>query len=1393
MKSIKTLIYLSLILFSTMAFSQANIKSVDVSYVQNRLTNSSSVITDDFSNSLTITLPYDGKTKKQFSIIPSTILSDAVQAQYPDIKTYRIQMKENPEIKGGITVSPQGFFAHYFVDGVMHSIHPLDLKQSSLAYVLEIGVNEDYYKTLAETGQPVCGTSGGNKNKPDTNSGQPPILKTSGSYVDGNGEVIKRKFDMVVATTGEFTTQHGGTAGAMTVITNTVNCVNSMFEKDMAVCLVIVETCIFTDENTDPFIPPATNSRTNDAANAINGCATMPHDIGHVFHYYGGGNPNGWATGGVAGLGVVCNTNTVAGGGQLLDAGWSGSFDNISNGWCQLAAHEFGHMFGAEHTFNGSGASNCDPSISSTNAYEIASGTTIMSYNGICDPAQNIPALGTADNYFHTKSIEQMTNYLAGVSCAEECPTNNTPPVVSADPCGSGVIDIPIGTPFKLQASGTDNNGDPLAYTWEQIDEDGAGTNTQGATLTQTGTNGNTAGNDPLAPLFRSYPPSSDPCRYFPDLNDYSSNVNTVGTEFEVLPQVVRTINFALTARDCNTNGGGTTCDTRTVNVIAGGPLVVNSPCAGGDLTAGQNTTITWNTNGSDAACTTVDILMSTDGGATFPYDLGTASYAAGSASLGIPAGATNSNEVRIQIICNDNPCATFFAMSAANCTLISDCLAVESVLCPEDPITVACGGSTNLALSPLYGEPLTSETLTFAGSTTYVAFNDAETACQDTYFGFNITGVPFVTYSFTTTDAGIYNFSISPFAGGSCPTDFNAINIYSAPFDAANPCNNFVTSSAAGPTTGAPSGGSSLNADLAAKTTYHLTVIAFCSTPASPTTTVSFPSSPEVYDVGSPAAPYDNYTYVAVSQTLGTVTAVHPASDFSGIAEGCYDIYGVNYENDGANATPPTDVDPSTFNGQSVSAILSSGVCINFSTNSVQLCLESCASCIATIDVAGAAGSCDQGANPVDPADDTFTVTATASITDGAGQYIITDGTTTWGPFASGTIGTAGPFTADGATTTGVLTIQDSADNTCSIVLGDFGPVAACPDLPILGSCTDGSISYNDDIQSILVAKCAPCHTTSGTSGFFVNTYAGLIAGGNNCGAGVTSGDASAAASSLIDKTQWVNNGTNATCGNNMPTSGTPLTAAEFQLIEAWITAGAQEACPSLDFTVSITDPCVCNNDQTDNAGATGDGTFTETVVVNDATAGQTYTITAASIPALVGQTLTFNAATMQYETIFNHDDGVGYEVTIEGPGAVGTGTNTTQSIANMCFYPEIALSPALASPYCNDDNMAVTLAVAETNSDNSGAAAFTVDGAAAAGFTPSILGDGTYPIVATWTGTGGAGQAMCAGVPCATLADITTNNAGIAAACDTELTTSITVQACTAPCNATMGTWND
>lgn len=117
--------------------------------------------------------------------------------------------------------------------------------------------------------------------------------------------------------------------------------------------------------------------------------------------------------------------------------------------------------------------------------------------------------------------------------------------------------------------------------------------------------------------------------------------------------------------------------------------------------------------------------------------------------------------------------------------------------------------------------------------------------------------------------------------------------------------------------------------------------------------------------------------------------------------------------------------------------------------------------------------------------------------------------------------------------------------------------------------SCADGSYNFVDDIAPILNSRCAGCHGSA--SGFNVSTYANVLAGGNNCGPGVTPGNATAAASSLINKLQWAVGRPNADCGSNMPRNQSPITEDQFFAIESWIAAGAPEECSTAcppDFT---------------------------------------------------------------------------------------------------------------------------------------------------------------------------------------------------------------------------------
>ncbi|NQX97953.1 MAG: gliding motility-associated C-terminal domain-containing protein, partial [Flavobacteriales bacterium] len=206
-------------------------------------------------------------------------------------------------------------------------------------------------------------------------------------------------------------------------------------------------------------------------------------------------------------------------------------------------------------------------------------------------------------------------------------------------------------TPFALTATATDPDvSNVLSYNWEQTDNQ---------TSTQPPVAASTDG-----PSFRSLSASTSTTRYFPNLADLMA-----GGPFtwEVLPSVNRIMNFRVTVRD---NAGPlpeVSCsDIQDVTVTvdaSSGPFVEIFPSAAGIIWTGATTeTVTWNEAGtasSPVSCANVDILLSTDGGVTFPTVLASNVPNTGSNVITVPNITTTTAVV--MIMCSNG---TFFDIS---------------------------------------------------------------------------------------------------------------------------------------------------------------------------------------------------------------------------------------------------------------------------------------------------------------------------------------------------------------------------------------------------------------------------------------------------------------------------------------------------------------------------------------------------------------------------------------------------------------------------------------------------------------------------------------------------------------------------------------------------------
>ncbi|MBT8230908.1 MAG: hypothetical protein KJO50_11655, partial [Bacteroidia bacterium] len=584
-----------------------------------------------------VTLPFLN-TKKDFNLEGFSIYGDE-KNPYPEIKTYKISDTGNEGITGRITDGPAGTFLIYLQRGTMIRIYP-DINDKSV-YYQEIGIDKSEADNLV-----ICDQHG----EIDHDSNQQLLSEIKESIPVKRNGTTKRIYRAAIICTGEYYNANGGstTTVRQRAIAN-LNDISAIFSQDLAVEFVMASGSprVESDPNNDPFIPDQMGGqgRTIQAQNAIS--AVFPdfrYDVGHVFHTHQTGD--GWSSGGLAGLGVVCNDDRKA-------SAWSGSFSNNTNGFIQLAAHEFGHQFNATHTFNGSDGLACDEGNHPDNtAYEIGSGTTIMSYNGLCAADQNIPSSGVLDNYFHVNSLDLMVNYMEQFGVCNDTEwinDNNNEPVVIANPCGAE-YNLPRQTPFFLTGSATDADGDNLTYCWEGYDEDGINmTDTHGKI-------GQDAANTSDAPLWRSFPPTSDPTRYFPRIENVKDNNRS---DFEVLPNRARAMKMRLTVRDNNPEGGAVDWEQISINVESTmGPLQVTAPNGGETFDAGGIMTVTWNPRNSESMCTNAAIRLSTDGGATFPVTLASeVDYSTGTADVVLPASLTNTDEARIMVACDDYIC----------------------------------------------------------------------------------------------------------------------------------------------------------------------------------------------------------------------------------------------------------------------------------------------------------------------------------------------------------------------------------------------------------------------------------------------------------------------------------------------------------------------------------------------------------------------------------------------------------------------------------------------------------------------------------------------------------------------------------------------------------------
>ena len=343
-------------------------------------------------------------------------------------------------------------------------------------------------------------------------------------------------------------------------------------------------------------------------------------------------------------------------------------------------AHEMGHQFGGNHTFNGQvfQLRRRQP-VSLRMRTKSAAGRPSRPTPASVQP-ENLQL--HSDDYFTVESLNEMTQFITvggGSSCAALSATGNTLPTVSA---GSSFT-IPVSTPFTLTASGSDGNGDTLTYDWEQRDFGNPSTNVLSAST-----------DDGSRPIMRSYLPTTSPSRTFPKLQYILNNANTPPMTYncsgltcltgEILPTTSRTMTFHVTARDNRAGGGGiATASTTVTSTTAAGPFVVTAPNTAVSTQAKSGLAVTWNVANTTAApvsTANVTISLSTDGGLTFPTVLIASTLNDGTQLVYVPNTPTTQARIKVQGAGN-----IFFDVSNTNFTITAS--SAPPLVFTDDPL----------------------------------------------------------------------------------------------------------------------------------------------------------------------------------------------------------------------------------------------------------------------------------------------------------------------------------------------------------------------------------------------------------------------------------------------------------------------------------------------------------------------------------------------------------------------------------------------------------------------------------------------------------------------------------------------------------------------------------
>ena len=605
-------------------------------------------VADSKAASTVIPLPNADGDIELFEVSEASNFDPELQAKFPEIRAFSGIGITDRYATLKLSISPQGIQTMIFrTDTENEFIEPYSQDHKTYAV---------FRKDREEGGSPwVCSTN--DKKLLFSLNSQVSLLD---SPISNAGQI--KTMRLAQSCNGEYANYFGAsTAGTpadeakvLAAFNSTLTRANGVYERDLALHLNLIPQTtqvIYYNPATDPYSTTLSqwNAQLQAALTANVGEAN--YDIGHMFGASGGGGNAGC-------IGCVCVDGQKG-------SGITSPSDNVPTGDnfdIDYVVHEMGHQFGANHTFSHANETG------STVRKEVGSGITIMGYAGIT--ARDVAPHSI--DIFHETSINQIQTNLAGKGCpVTTIMTANSAPVVSV----VGNYTIPISTPFALTGSAVDPEGDPITYNWEQNDNS-----------TTSGANSVASPTKLTGPNWLSFPSTTSPTRTFPRLSTILAGLlitppltgGDAGTNIEALSSVGRILNFRLTVRDNRPYVTGSTIgqtqftdSTITVTNTAG-PFQVTAQNTGTppNWQSATMQTVTWdvaNTTLPPVGTANVNILLSTDGGQTFPITLAANTANDGSEQIIVPDLPTSTARLKVEAVGN-----IFFDISNVNFTILA-------------------------------------------------------------------------------------------------------------------------------------------------------------------------------------------------------------------------------------------------------------------------------------------------------------------------------------------------------------------------------------------------------------------------------------------------------------------------------------------------------------------------------------------------------------------------------------------------------------------------------------------------------------------------------------------------------------------------------------------------